>query len=89
MDELEACKKLYDERFERDKERLNKLEKLTEEVSKCSIRLSEMVENDRKDIEDHERRIDAIEHKPSDMWDKIISGIIAAVVAFLVGGILH
>ena len=84
----EAHRELNTERLARDKERLDKLEALTTKVSECSIRLSEMVEADHEKIADHDQRLTEIENRPRDWIDKVISGAIAAVVAFLMGVIL-
>ena len=77
-----------DERFSRDKCRIEKveenisdMEKLMYEVSECNAKLTIMVDNLRKSSEDHEKRITEIEKKPGTYWDKIVSGIIGAVVA--------
>ena len=86
MDEI--TQKLYDERFSRDKDRLDKLESLAEEVSKCSIRLTQMVESDHDKIEEHDKRLHEIEERPRDWVDKALSGVIAAIVAFLMGVLL-
>ena len=84
----ELMQKLYDERFERDKERLDHLDNLTTEVSKCSIQLSEMVRAHNDKLADHDKRLADIEDRPTALWDKVTSGIIAAVVAFLMGVVL-
>ncbi len=84
----ELMQKLYDERFTRDKERIEHIEDLTTKVSECNIKLSEMVKAHNDKLADHDKRLDDIENRPTALWDKVISGVIAAVVAFLMGVVL-
>lgn len=77
-----------EERFKRDKERIEKTEELLEKVSECQIQNSEILKNHDEKLADHEKRLDEIEHQPKAWMDKIISGIIAAAVAFLMGTVL-
>lgn len=83
--ECKVIRELYDERFERDKERIEKLETLTTKVSECCIKLNDMVEAHNEKILDHDKRIQQIEARPANWWDKVISGAISAIVALIVG----
>lgn len=85
-----ARRNMDDERFGRDKSRLDKaetrldnMENLLREVSECNAKLTIMVENLQKSDDDHESRITDIEKKPGSYWDKIVAGIIGAAVAAL------
>ena len=80
--------KLCAERFGRDKERLGKLEDLTAKTSECVIKLSEIARQNGGRLTDHEKRLDELERRPSGLWDKAVSGIIAAAAAFLMAAIL-
>lgn len=80
--------KLYDERFERDKTRIEHLEDLTAKVSECYIQQSEIIKNHNEKLKDHEQRLDNIENRPGNLWDKVISGVISAVVAAIMAIIL-
>lgn len=73
--------KAFDERFQRDKERLEKIEALTQEVSKCNIQLTEIIRSQGEAIRDHEERLHEIERRPGVLWDKVTAGIIAASVS--------
>lgn len=87
-----ACEergKRYDERFDRDLRRIEKVEDLTAKISECNVKLSEIIKNHNEKLGDHEKRLDAIESRPTQWWDKIISGVIAAAVAFLMGVMLN
>lgn len=93
----EARRKTDDERFGRDKSRIEKaekriddMEKLLHEVSECNAKLTILVENQGKTSDDHEKRITEIEKKPGKYWDKVIAGVIGAIVtavmALILGG---
>lgn len=83
-----ARRQVDDERFNRDKERIEKTEKLLDKLTECQIQNSEILKNHHDQLADHEKRLDEIEHQPKVWWDKVISGIIAAAVAFLTGVLL-
>jgi hypothetical protein len=86
-----ACEergKRYDERFDRDLRRIEKLEDLTAKISECNVKLSEIIKTNNEKLGDHEKRLDAIESRPTQWWDKVISGIIAAAVTVLMGVIM-
>lgn len=87
----EAKCKVMDERFARDlkdiddcKDRLKKIEELT-------IQMAELVktsqESNQKALEDHDDRLDALEHRPSMWWDKLLSAGISAGVAALISAL--
>ena len=87
----EAKCKVMDERFARDlrdiddcKDRLKKIEELT-------IQMAELVktsqEANQKALEDHDDRLDALEHRPSMWWDKLLSAGISAGVAAIISAI--
>ena len=88
MNENEYLKLLFDERFARDKERIDKIDELLRKLSDCQIQLTEIEKNNQDKLADHEKRLDEIEHRPRDWVDKAVSGMIAAAVAFLMGVIL-
>ena len=90
-----ARRNMDDERFGRDKSRIEKaekrlddMEKLMHEMSECNAKLTIMVENLTKSNDDHEKRITEIEKKPATYWDKIVGGVIAAIVGFVMGVVL-
>lgn len=90
-----ARRNMDDERFARDKQRIEKvelrlyeIEKLLREVTECNTKLTLMVENLKENGEDHENRIVEIEKKPGTYWDKIMAGIIGAAVAALMAVVL-
>lgn len=82
--ECEVYREMQKERFGRDKERLDDLEQLTREISICNTRLAALAETHTERLGDHDRRIDTIEKRPGSLWDKVIFGIISAVVSAVV-----
>ena len=77
--------KLCDERFARDKHDIDELKQLTRKVSECSIKLSSIADQHNEKLKDHESRLDELESRPTQWWDKVVAGIIAAAVAYLMG----
>ena len=80
--------KLYDERFARDKERIEEHEKHMKEqdaerrdLKELTIRMGELLDKHDEKIGEHERRIDAMEQRPGRRWDMVIDKIITVVVA--------
>jgi len=80
--------KAFDERFQRDKERLEKIETLTQEVSKCNIQLTEIIRSQGETIRDHEERLHEIERRPRLWWDNITAAIVAASVSAFISFLL-
>ena len=74
---------IEEERFRRDKERLDKLDPLMEKLSTCTVQNAQIIKHHEEKLTEHERRIDNIEHRPGNWWDKAITGLIAAAVAAL------
>ena len=85
---------LIDERFARDKERIEQHEKHMDEqdaerreIKELTIRMGELLDKHDEKIEKHEKRIETLEQKPSRRWDmvidKVINAIVAACVAWL------
>ena len=86
--------KLIDERFARDKERIESHEKHMDvqdrerqEIRELTLEIGAMVKRHDESIRDHSTRIKAIETKPGKRWDmvidKVINAIVAACVAWL------
>ena len=79
---------VVDERFARDKERIDTLESNLKIISDLTIRMGEILDNNNKRLTDHERRLDKQESKPSAWLDRIISGVLGAVIAALVAAVM-
>ncbi|MEA4831917.1 MAG: hypothetical protein VB118_04780 [Oscillospiraceae bacterium] len=80
-DMCDQIHKNFDERFERDKERIQSVEKLCEAIAGLIIELK----HTNKMIESHESRIKALEDRPIKRWDGLVSTCIAAIAGGLIG----
>ena len=80
--------KAFGERFARDKERLDKIEMLTQEVSKCNIQLTEIIHVQGETIREHGERLHEIERQPKKLWDNLMAAIIAASVSAVMAYLL-
>lgn len=88
MDAEEMRDKLVDERFGRDKERLDKLDDAMAQMTTLCTQLSEIQRRDHEDLKEHDSRICELEHRPSQWIDRIVAAVIssgvAAAVSFLI-----
>ena len=79
---------VVDERFARDKERLDTHEVSIRAISELSSKMSQILEQNKEQLDNHERRLDKQESKPSAWLDRIISGVLGAVIAALVAAVM-
>ena len=87
--------KLYDERFQRDKERIENHEAHMKEqddairkVQDLTIEMGEMIKRHDESLHDQAQRIRQIEQKPGKRWDMVIDKIVNAVVAACVAWLM-
>jgi len=87
--------KLYDERFARDKERIEHHEEHMKEqddairkVQDLTIEMGEMIKRHDERIADQGERLKAIETKPAKHWDMVVDKIITVLVAGFVAYIV-
>ena len=87
--------KLYDERFQRDKERIEEHERHMKEqdaerkvLRELTIEMSEMIKRHDERITEHGTRITAMEQKPGRRWDMVIDKVVNAVVAACVAWLM-
>jgi hypothetical protein len=79
---------LCDERFGRDKERLDAYETGLQEVQKLSVQMGEMIKRHDSQIENHEQRLASIEKQPADQYGKVKMAVVTAVISVMVSGIM-
>lgn len=72
---------LQDERFSRDRERLGKGEDKIDTMEKAIVYLTENAKRTNEELSDHDKRLETLEHRPSMWMDKVIAGIISAVIS--------
>lgn len=93
MEVFEQRSQLVDERFSRDKERLDKLEASVQKLADASLRLVETQKRDHDDIQEHAKRLAELEHRPGQWMDKLIaaaiSSSVAAMVSYIVASMAH
>lgn len=70
----------FDERFARDKERIDGLEKNMQEISALNIKMGQMLEQHDKKLDGHEKRLESLEKQPSKWLDRIITVVITALL---------
>lgn len=80
--------RLIDERFARDKERIENHEEHMKEqdaerrdLKEATIRIVELLDKHDEKLGDHEKRLGMIEQKPGKRWDMVIDKIITLIVA--------
>ena len=76
--------RLIDERLRRDKEELVRHEEELNEIRSLTLEMSALVKQNNESMKNHENRITALEKKPSVWFDRIVAGIISAVIAAVV-----
>jgi len=64
------------------------LDKAIAEMAKLSAEIGQLVKRHDTELEKHDKRIEKLEHKPSMWFDRIINGIVSAVVAAFVAAAL-
>lgn len=84
----EEHKKVIDERFARDKERLDHMETKLDEVQTLSIQMGEILkkyddklEGQSRELESHEARLKTLEIKPAKLWDKLVYALLGALAS--------
>lgn len=77
MDEVEEERqKRMDERFDRDKERLENLEVTSRDLKEITVRMDTIIENQQKQLANHEQRLAEMESKPGRRWDVIVNAVL-------------
>lgn len=84
--------KIQDERFARDKERIENLEKMCGELKQLSTQMGELLKKYDEQLGEHkaelkqqEERLTAIEQRPLRWWEKL-SGAVATSLGAAIGG---
>ena len=84
-DQYEGRTLMCDERFRRDKERIDRHEEEMRRVRELTVQMGEMIKRHDNQIESHERRIMNLEKQPSEQFGKIKTAAVTAVVTGLAG----
>ena len=73
--------KRQDERFERDRQRLERGEEKIDTLEKAMIYLTENSKHLNESLNDHETRIETLEHRPGAISEKIWLAVASAVIS--------
>ena len=79
---------IMDERFARDKERIETLEDNQKRIELLTVQMGEILKNQNEAIHNHTGRLERLESRPGGLWDKAVSGIIAAVTGGLAAALM-
>ena len=87
-DEFDGRKAVEDERFARDKARLDKHEDQMDDLMRLTVQMGELLKRHDESIDKHDRRISDIERQPVDTLSKVKTAIITTIVSGAVGAAL-
>lgn len=73
-----------DKLFARDDERIKEQEKTQQELSRAIIQITELLKQQTKQVDMFATKLDMLSQKPGVWFERIISGILAAVIAGVV-----
>ena len=91
MVEETLCKerqRIHDERFARDKERIEDLEQVCEKLNRLSIEMGELVKKHDEQLAQQGKRLEAVEQKPLRWWERFAGAIVTALGAAIGGCLL-
>lgn len=80
--------RIHDERFARDKERIEDLEQVCDKLNRLSIEMSELVKKHDEQLAQQGKRLEVVEQKPLRWWEKFTGAIITALGSAIGGGML-
>lgn len=97
MDEVEQERqKRIDERFERTRQDLEKLEgRQCAEEDRCrkleelNIKMGEILKNHEEKLRNHDKRLGALENVAGARWNMIVNYLLAGVVGALVAAVMR
>lgn len=75
----EERSRAMEERFMRGRERLNKMDEQVEKISALTIQMGEILKQNNEKLSNHDKRIVALESRPSKWFDRILSGLVGAL----------
>lgn len=87
-DQYDGRKEMVDERFKRDKERLDAHEEALQRLQALTIEMAGLNRKHDEQLGKHEQRICTLERQPADQYGKIKTALITAVVSGIVGYVI-
>jgi len=88
MAEQEKPMLVCDERFRRDKERIEKMEEAIDRISAVDARLGFIVDQLKARQDEQEQRIGDLEKKPARRWELVVTTVITLAVGGVFGYIM-
>jgi len=85
QDQFEGRNRLCDERFARDKERIEIQEENMRQVQKLTIEMAGLNKKHDDQLIEQDKRITCLERQPSDQYAKIKVGIATGIIALCLG----
>lgn len=80
----EISRDLCEERSGQSRRRLDNHEHTINELTVCSVKLTELVQIHNDRIKDHETRLDSLESRPASIIARLVDAFISAIVAGVV-----
>ncbi len=84
-DQYDGRNQVVDERFARDKERIDSQEEDMRKVQALTIEMALLNKKHDEQIDKHEQRITRLERQPADQYGKIKTSVVTAIVSGAVG----
>lgn len=88
QDQFDGRNRLCDERFARDKERIEAQEAAMQDVRTLTVQMGEILKKYDKSIEAHEKRLCDLERQPADQYSKVKLIVITAIISGVIGAII-
>lgn len=79
---------MVNERFTRDKERIESLEDISRRLSELTVELQQITKRHDTDLADHGTRLRELEKRPGQVIDKAITALISAIVGGLASAVM-
>lgn len=87
-DQYDGRREVVDERFKRDKERLDAHQESLEEMQRLTLEIAALNKNHEEQLKKHEQRICTLERQPADQYGKIKTALVTALVSGAVGYVI-
>lgn len=81
-------KQVIDERFARDKERLDKQESRQERIETLTVQMGEILKSHNSKLDNHDDRISELEGRPGKLWDRLVGAALGAIGTGLAGALV-
>ena len=80
--------KAHEQRIEKAEEKLERHEQTNQSIAECLAKLTALYEVTTSDLADARERIHALETKPVNRWEKILTGLISGGGGAVLGALI-